>query len=437
VTGFGLVRPWAPLLLLSVVFGLLPSLAHSQQLAAAPSALGFGNVLVGKSQMQAVTITNTGTSSLSVFNVGASGTGFAVSGTTSGFTLSPGQSARLDITFTPVAVGIESGSVSVTAGAQTWRHHHHRREYASTNTTASVALTGAGISAAGQIAASPASLSFGNLPPGTSQTLTETLTNSGTASVTVSQAGMSSAAFTASGLSLPASLGAGQSLTFSVVFTPTVSSLASGTLAILSNASNPQLNIALSGSETASGQLTLAPTALNFGSINPGSKASLTGTLSATGSPVTISSGTSTSAEFVLSGISLPATLAVGQSVPFTVTFLPQASGAAAANLAFVSNATNSPATESLSGSGMAPIQHSVDLSWDASSSSNVVGYTVYRAGVSGGPYATVASANAGTSFVDGSVQSGLTYYYVVTAVDTSGTESVYSNQVQAVIPSP
>jgi fibronectin type 3 domain-containing protein len=48
-----------------------------------------------------------------------------------------------------------------------------------------------------------------------------------------------------------------------------------------------------------------------------------------------------------------------------------------------------------------------------------------------------VASANAATSFVDGSVQSGQTYYYVVTAVDTTGTVSGYSNQVQAVIPSP
>ena len=437
MTGFGVVRPWAPLFFfLSAVFGLLPSLAHAQQIVAAPSALGFGNVLVGKSQMQTVSITNTGTSSLSVSNVGASGIGFAVSGPTSGFTLSPGQSARLDITFTPVAVGSESGSVSVSAAAQTSRHHH-RRGYASTTTTASVALTGSGISATGLIAASPASLSFGNLPPSSSGTLTETLTNTGTSSVTISQAGVSSAAFSASGLSLPANIGAGQSLTFSVVFMPTASGSASGNLAILSNASNPQLNVALSGSETASGQLTLAPTALNFGGVNAGSKASLTGTLSATGSPVTISSGGSTSAEFVLSGISFPVVLAAGQSAPFTVTFLPQTSGTAAANLSFVSNATNSLATESLSGSGAAPIPHSVDLSWGASSSSNVVGYNVYRAGVSGGPYATVASANPFTTFVDGSVQSGQSYYYVVTAVDTSGTESVHSNQVQAVIPSP
>ena len=102
-----------------------------------------------------------------------------------------------------------------------------------------------------------------------------------------------------------------------------------------------------------------------------------------------------------------------------------------------MSNATNSPATESLSGSGVALTQHSVDLSWGASSSSNVQGYNVYRAGVSGGPYAAVVSANSGTTFVDGSVQSGQTYFYVVTAVDSSGTESAYSNQVQAVIPSP
>ena len=242
MTGFGLVRPWAPLLILSVIFCLLPSLARAQQLATAPSALGFGNVLVGKTQTQTVSLTNTGTASLSISIVSASGNGFAVSGPTSGSTLSPGQSTRLDISFTPVAVGMENGSVSVTATTQTWRRHH-RRGFAST--TANVALTGSGISGTGQIAASPANMTFGNLAPGTSQTLTQTLKNTGTASVTVTQANISSTAFTASGLSLPANLAAGQRLTFNVVFTPAASGLASGTLAILSNASNPQLNITL------------------------------------------------------------------------------------------------------------------------------------------------------------------------------------------------
>jgi len=440
VTGSGFAKHRALFLFVSVAVGLLPLKVHSQQIAAAPSALGFGSVLVGQSQTQTVSITNTGTSSLTVSTVSVSGTGFAVNGLTCPFTLSPGQSAGLNVVFTPPAVGSDSGSVSVSTSTQTWKRHKWRYASITTTTstaTASVALTGSGISASGQIAASPASLSFGNLPPGGSQTLTETLNNSGTASVTVSQAAMSSGAFTVSGLSLPASLGAGQSLTFSVVFTPTVSGSVSGNLAILSNASNPQLIIALSGSETTGGQLTPTPSALNFGSVTTGSKASLTGTLSATGSSVTISSGTSTSAEFVLSGIAFPITLAAGQSVPYTVTFLPQTSGAAVASLAFASNATNSPATESLSGTGLSPIQHSVNLSWVSSSGSNIVGYNVYRGDASGGPYVTVTSANSGTTFVDETVQSGQTYYYVVTAVDTSGAESGYSNQVQAIIPSP
>jgi len=435
VTSFGLVRPWAPFLFILVLLSILPTAAYSQQIAVSPYALGFGNVLVGSSGTQPLSITNTGSASVSVSNVAVNGTGYAVSGLSCPLTLSPGQSVGLNVIFSPPAVGSDSGSVSVTVLTQTWKHNGKRSS--STATTTMVSLSGSGIAATGQIAPAPAILSFGSLSLGTSQTLTETLTNTGTASVTVSQVGSSSAAFTASGLSLPTILGAGQSLTFNVVFAPTVSGSISGNLAILSNASNPQLNISLSGNGNTAGQLTLSPLALNFGNVSIGSPASLPGMLSASGSSVTISSATSTSAEFVLSGISFPTTLAAGQSIPFTVTFLPQASGTATANLSFVSNAANSPATESLSGSGVASIQHSVDLSWNASSSSNVVGYNVYRAGVSGGPYATVTSANAGTSFVDGSVQSGQTYYYVVTAVDTSGTESVYSNQVQAVVPSP
>src|SRR4029077_1727874 len=283
----------------------LPLQAHTQQIAASPTALGFGNVLLGRSLTQTVSITNTGSASLSVSKVSANGTGYAVSGLSCPFTLSPGQSAQLNVTFTPPAVGTDSGSVLVDASTQTWRHHR-RWGYPSSTTTATVGLSGSGISGAGQISASPTTLSFGNLPPGTSQTLNETLTNTGTTSVTISQASLSSTMFTASNLSLPSTLGAGNSVTFGVVFTPNVAGSITGKLSILSDASNPQLNIALSGSESAPGQLTLSPANLNFGSVSTGSKASLSGTLSATGSPVTISSGTSTSGEFLLGGISLP-----------------------------------------------------------------------------------------------------------------------------------
>lgn len=82
--------------------------------------------------------------------------------------------------------------------------------------------------------------------------------------------------------------------------------------------------------------------------------------------------------------------------------------------------------------------QHSVQLNWTTSSSPNIVGYNVYRGTTSGGPYSKVnSSLVTGTSYTDNSVQSGSTYYYVVTAVNNSSLESAYSNQATANIPSP
>lgn len=77
---------------------------------------------------------------------------------------------------------------------------------------------------------------------------------------------------------------------------------------------------------------------------------------------------------------------------------------------------------------------HSVSLNWNASTTSNVVGYNVYR-GTTSGSYSLLNSMNSSTSYTDTAVQNGQTYYYVVTAVDSVGAESSYSNPSPAVIP--
>jgi fibronectin type 3 domain-containing protein len=129
-------------------------------------------------------------------------------------------------------------------------------------------------------------------------------------------------------------------------------------------------------------------------------------------------------------------TIAAGQSVPFTVSFAPQTAGVVSGNISFASNAPNSPTSEAESGTG-ATIQHTVDLSW-TDSSSGIAGYNVYRSTTAGGPYTKInASLNPSTGYADGSVQSGQTYFYVTTAVDSGGTESAYSNQVTAQVPLP
>ncbi len=83
------------------------------------------------------------------------------------------------------------------------------------------------------------------------------------------------------------------------------------------------------------------------------------------------------------------------------------------------------------------PIQHTVTLTWQASSSASVTGYNVYRSTVSGGYYGLVGSAAQSLSYADQTVDSGTTYYYVTTAVNADGEESAYSNQVAILVPSP
>lgn len=106
----------------------------------------------------------------------------------------------------------------------------------------------------------------------------------------------------------------------------------------------------------------------------------------------------------------------------------------AACNFAFVGcsgqvsgNSPNTPAA----------VQHTATLTWVASTST-VSGYNVYRGTQSGGPYTQLnSSVVVGLSYTDSTVQVGLTYFFVVTSVDTAGGESDFSNEVSVTIPSP
>jgi Abnormal spindle-like microcephaly-assoc'd, ASPM-SPD-2-Hydin len=292
-----------------------------------------------------------------------------------------------------------------------------------------------GVSSA--LVGSPSALAFGDVQTGKTSSLSETLTNTGGSSVTISSTSISSAAFSVSGINLPVTLSPNQRVTFTATFAPASDGSTNATLAVTSTADSSPLNIALSGTGTSAGQLSVSPTSLNFGNVVVGSTSSLNGTLRATGSSVTITSASINSNEFALSGISLPTTLSDGQKASFTVTFQPAASGTASATLTFSSDAGNSPTKQALTGTGTAATSHWVDLTWD-SPGSGVVGYNVYRGNKSGGPYSQINSAlDASTSYTDNAVTAGKTYYYVTTAVDGSGNESGYSNQAQAVIPNP
>ena len=183
-------------------------------------------------------------------------------------------------------------------------------------------------------------------------------------------------------------------------------------------------------------QLSVAPATLGLGSVVAGSSATASGTLTASGGSVTLTGATSNSTTFTIGGLSLPTTIAAGQSVPFTVTFSPQVAGSASATLTFTSDATPSTTTEALSGTGAAASAHSVNLSWTGSSSPSISGYNVYRAAYSGscGSFNRInAVVNTGTLYTDAAVADGGSYCYAATTLDSSNQESSYSNIVSNV----
>lgn len=72
-----------------------------------------------------------------------------------------------------------------------------------------------------------------------------------------------------------------------------------------------------------------------------------------------------------------------------------------------------------------------INLSWTAPS--EPVTYTVKRGVTSGGPYAKIREGLTQTSFTNRGVAAG-TYYYVVTSVNSSGVESINSNEVSVTV---
>ena len=70
-----------------------------------------------------------------------------------------------------------------------------------------------------------------------------------------------------------------------------------------------------------------------------------------------------------------------------------------------------------------------VGLDWDANSEDDLAGYNVYRSETTGGPYDLISEGQTGSAFSDANVVNGVTYFYVVTAVDGSQNESNSSDE--------
>jgi hypothetical protein len=389
--------------------------ATQSQLTISPSSVAFNNVNVGSNASQTVTLTNTGNATLNITAATITGSGYTMTLTPT--TVAAGANTTFTVQFAPASEGSLTGSISITSNAP--------------GSPATIALSGTGLQALG--AANPTSVAFGSVVVGSSNSSVITLKNNGNTTLSFSQVSVTGSGFSISGLTTSSTIAAGGTLNFNAVFSPTSASSSTGSITLTSNGSPAQISISLTGTgTTATRSLSASPSTLSFGNVQVGNNTSQTVTITNTGnSNVTISGVTVTGSGYTATGITSGLVLTANQAATLTVTFAPTGLGSATGSVSIASDATNSPTAVSLSGES-----HTVLLSWTASTSSGITGYYIYRKTPTG-QYAKLnpSSVDSGTQFTDTTVQAGTTYDYVVTAVDSSGSESAYSNSTGVSVP--
>lgn len=293
--------------------------------------------------------------------------------------------------------------------------------------------------AAAQLEVTPSSISFSSAVVGVQNSQTLKLSNKGGTALTVSGIIANGAGLSITGFSGSTLLNPGTSATFGVELTPKAAGNFSGSVSILSKTASLDTTLPVTG-EVAAADLKIAvgPSSVNFGSVAAGKSAAETVTLTNTGNAeVTVSKILLSGSGFSMTGGSAPLHLASAQTVTLDLQFSPAASGTSNGTLTVDSNASDSAVIVKLSGSETTiSADHSVGLTWDASTSSGIAGYNVYRAGSEKGPYSRLnGSLVTELKYTDDAVTAGAIYYYVTTAVDSHGDESPYSNWAKAVIP--
>lgn len=390
------------------------------RISSLPNYVNFGEVAVNTSSTVTVTVKNTGNGPV-VFNGDSltAASQFTMSGFSMPFSLAAAQSVSFTLEFSPTVVGAKSGTITFLSNAA--------------NKRLVMWMNGTGVKSA--VTATPAGASFGNVAVGVSNSQTIQLKNTGTAGVTISSTSAAGNGVSISGMALPAAVVAGKTATFAVVFAPLAAGAVAGSAPIHGNF--PTVTVPVSGTGvSAANTIAASATSENFGRVTVGNNATATVNLTNTGAQsVTISALSYSGAGVTASG-AVDVTLNPGQSTPVTVKFRPAQAGSVTGSVVVDSTASDSALAILVSGTGVAAAAHSVILKWAASSSSNVSGYDVYRSTTTGGPYTKLDSAPVGAlDYTDSTVQSGTDYFYVVTSVESNGTQSGYSSQISVSIP--
>jgi len=320
--------------------------AGVNSLAIKPASLSFGTVAVGTtSAAQTLTLTNNSATAASVSFAASAGFSAAGAGPSPCGASLPGKtSCTIAVTFTPPQNGAIDGSVAVSSPSLA-------------TLVSPMAGSGSGGSAA-KLTFSPASLTFSGRATGTtSAAQTVTVTNAGAASVTI-KALKASADFTAApGGTTPCggALAAHASCTFKAAFTPSVTGMIGGSVAITVAGSAAPVIYDLSGAGTLA--VSLSPASLTFAAQTVGSTSAPQTVTVTNHQPValTLVSLTASGSYAAASGGPSPcgASVAAMASCTFQVTFTPSATGTIHGAVTVTHNAAGSPQAVAVTGQGM------------------------------------------------------------------------------------
>jgi Abnormal spindle-like microcephaly-assoc'd, ASPM-SPD-2-Hydin/Beta-propeller repeat len=331
------------------------SLTSPSNLTVSPATLTFSNqVLTTTSTSQAVTVTNNGTTAITFSSIAAS----AQFGETDncGTSLAASSSCTVNVTFTPAATGAQTGTLTLTDSDP--------------SSPQTVGLSGTGINGTPQAALSPATVAFGNQTVNTtSSAQVVVLSNPGTAALSITGVSITGAHPTnfADTSACGSSLAAGSSCNISVNFTPASAASFSASLSVADNASGSPQAASLTGTGTLA-QAALSPSALAFPNTTVGSTATaISTTLTNSGNAtLNISSIALTGAnqgDFTISANTCGATLAASAACTISVTFSPASVASFTAAISVTDDATGSPQSTTLSGTGVAALVPQAALS--------------------------------------------------------------------------
>lgn len=326
------------------------STTATHTLSLAPTSLAFGTVNVGTTTAaQVVTVKNTGNSALTLTSETVSAP-FIKSATTCGTSLAVGATCTVSVEYKPTSAVTSTGTLVVASNG--------------TSSPAYVALTGTGKAASTlTLSLSPTSLAFGTVKVGaTTAAQVVTVKNSGTGALTLTSETVS-APFLKSATTCGTSLAAGATCTVSVEYKPTATGTSSGTLVVASNGTSSPASVALTGTG-ATYSLFLSPSTVAFGTVNVGTTtAAQVITVKNSGSaPVTLTSET-VSAPFIKSATTCGSNLAVASTCTVSVEYKPTSAVSSTGTLVVASNATSTPASVALTGTGKAATTLTLSLS--------------------------------------------------------------------------